>query len=42
MIRAKLLVMKHGRVYAVCKGCRQEVLLPLEKSDFGPPLYLEK
>lgn len=46
-IRAKVFLVKEDGVYAVCKGCSQEVRLPLRwhmplQLDSGPDLYLEK
>ncbi len=46
-IRAKVLLIKANKAYAVCKKCNAEVLLPLTKSDpvateVGPRLYLDK
>jgi hypothetical protein len=47
VIRAKVVIIKEDRVFAVCKSCNTEVELPLEKSrressDLGPELYLDK
>jgi len=39
-IRAKILLIKGGDVFAVCKKCGDEVQVPLQKS--GPPLILRK
>jgi hypothetical protein len=37
-----VLIHPDGQVSAVCKGCGQEVTLPLKRMDSGPDLYLEK
>jgi len=46
-VRAKVVVIKHGKVFAVCKGCNAEVELPLTRNhtqavSSGPLLYLKK
>lgn len=46
-VRAKVLIIKANKTYAVCKKCNMEVLLPLIKSESpatvpGPRLYLDK
>jgi hypothetical protein len=47
-LRAKVLVIKGDKVFAICKRCNSEVPVPLSKSasdapfDPGPHLYLEK
>lgn len=47
VVRAKVVIVKGNQVFAVCKGCNQEVVLPLKdatktQSDLGPKLYLDK
>jgi hypothetical protein len=37
-----VLIHPDGHVSAICKGCGQEVNLPLRRVDAGPDLYLEK
>lgn len=48
-VRAKVVLIKGNQVFAVCKRCNAEVLLPLRKAvaqskqpviDCGPPLIL--
>ena len=41
-VRAKMLVIKSGLVYAVCKKCSSETPIPLRKSFDSVELYLEK
>lgn len=42
-IRSKVLVIKDNSVYAVCKGCNQEVKLPLhvDENAANPPLFIK-
>ena len=40
-IRAKVVLVKDGGVFAVCKGCGVEVKVPLQKSP-GPRLFTRK
>lgn len=46
VIRAKVLILKGDAVFAVCKGCGEEVPVPLQRKetqlDYGPDLYLDK
>jgi hypothetical protein len=47
VVRAKVVIIKGNFAYAVCKGCKQEVELPLKgaagkRSTLGPKLYLDK
>lgn len=37
-----VLIHPDGHVSAVCRGCGNEVQLPLRRLDPGPDLYLEK
>lgn len=41
IIRAKVVIVKGSRAYAVCKSCNAEVEVPLYR-DSGPNLYLDK
>ncbi len=45
-IRGKLIVVKEGKVFSICKGCGEEVLVPLTM-DTGvitknPALFINK
>lgn len=43
VVRAKVLLIKSGLVFAVCKNCNAEIELPLCKSGpLWPKLYLDK
>ena len=42
-IRSKILVLREGSVFAVCKGCSQEILVPLKvvAEEVNPPLLIK-
>lgn len=43
-IRSRVILVRGGSVYAVCKGCNVEVRVPLVAApmDHGPPLIVRK
>lgn len=43
-IRSRVVLVRGGNVYAVCKGCNAEVKVPLlvATQDHGPPLIVRK
>ena len=47
VVRSKVVILKGNRAYAVCKGCNEEIPLPLKSdapaaSSLGPELYLDR
>lgn len=42
-IRAKVLIIKDNQVFAVCKSCNHEVLVPLQvdTTAANPPLFIK-
>jgi len=41
-IRSKIIVIRDGEVFAVCKGCNSEVSLPLQVNEkSNPPLFIK-
>ena len=42
-VRAKIIVIKDGAVYAICKSCNSEVEVPLKltESTVYPPLFVK-
>ena len=43
-IRSKILVIRDNCVYAICKGCNNEVRVPLciDSDKVNPPLFIKK
>lgn len=42
-IRSKVMVIKGGEVFAICKGCSSEVRVPLKLDEelINPPLFIK-
>lgn len=41
-MRAKIILIKEGKVFAVCKNCNKEIFIPILKKSVGPRLILKK